>query len=456
MMRFFEFHAAGDDEIVLADDSPQGLDEKLCLVAQNSVGAYARRGRGTYRRWVESFSNHRMSADEEPRTFLTEHHEAVRRRAIDWARKHLALIMKPAVNVQHGTWTIDRDDGPVNHKARAFPTLRRFYRDAIRAGLRGDDRQNPFEKDGWHEESEASKMEYCVDLYGTEAARAFKNAGGQFLVLERTVYAPSLFDPTGIGARMAAAMRERLGDHVACNVMDLIHDDPSRFHDIIDADAEDWLVSDFGDTFLARSKGKGEKRCKPQVMGAATLVNLHRRIDLDHAADPSRPNMRTLHAWRDAGEWERLKGFKILQKHPSQGSGPPSYDAFHELLEKACRASNVTIGWGSGAKLATSRWPRREKVDGRMLELHRTSATPEEYARGKDLLIGEMHWATDQTPAYGSRAAFVVAQEGKRADTERRAARRAAEAAGAMPAPPPRAMSPAAAAAFATGMRRIP
>lgn len=408
--------------------TPDGPDDDLsdCL-AEAMVGYTG--GWKARLSLLERLLSQELVAGEDWRDALLDHHEDVRERARIWGAEEAGLICTPDKNPAWQTWNVDREDGPVDHYMMGFTTARQFFAALIRRGIREEKSQNPFERDLWHLEGDDGRWTYCVRRYGDKASHAYPHAGAYFLPMERRPYHRSLFNPAGVGKRMATAMRNRIGDHVGTNVLEVIGDDPARFGDFINSSGLDW--PDLGDVLYARNKGGGDEYDKPLVLTGATLEGLYRRIDLDHAEDPqNRPSVKQLKALWAADDEDALRAFKVFQKKPSQGDGPPSYSSIHELVKKACIAEDVTVGRGSAKRLATMRWPRREKVDGKMLAAHRESKTMGQLEkRRKDIQV-EMGWKTDQTSNYGSHAEQQAAVERKREQNEADKARQEAEARG--------------------------
>lgn len=409
--------------------TPDGLDDRLARVLKKSVGNYTTRNT-TRLSMLEAYLNTEMVSGEDWRDALLAQHEDIRDRIERCAEREFELEIKGEVNSNWGTLNVQRKHGPVDHYMLLFTTLRLFFQGLIDEGIRPRNSQNPAEKNLWHEESDAGKWTYCVQRYGNKAAQVFPFAGAYYLAGERRPYARSTFNPKGVGAKMAAAIRERSGDHVATNIVEIIClSDPVRFDDIAPADGTHW--EDCGDTIMSRNKGGGDEHNKPTFINDEVRANLCRRIDLDHAADPvNRPSVAMLKDWWADGEVEKLKAFKLFQLHPSKGNRVPHYNSVWQLLNKACIKHKVTVGRGGAERIASLRWARREKVDGRLLEIHRNAKTMAELEKGKEDIRAEMFWKTDQSGKYGAHAEQQVAHERKREQVQAQAERQKAEARG--------------------------
>ncbi len=405
--------------------TPDGLDDRLADALEKSVGQFSKRA-NTRLGFVEDYLNYELVKGEDWKDAILADHEDIRERIKRFVKDDFNLEIGTEPNTGWNTRRVSRKNGAVDHYMQIFTSLRPFFQELIDSGIRPKRTQNPLDKNLWHEETDEGKWLYCVRRYGNKAAQVFPYAGAYYLPAERRPYPRSLFNPVGIGARMAAAIRERSGDHVATNIVEIICcGDPVRYDDLTPASAADW--EDCGDTILSRNKGDGDDHNKPTLMNAETHANLCRRIDLDHAADPeNRPSVEMLKEWWANGEMEKLAAFKLFQLHPSKGHRVPAYNSVWQLLNKACKKHGVTVGRGAAEQIASLRWARREKVDGRMLEIHRSAKTVAELKKGMNDLQQEMFWRTDQSGNYGSHAANQVATERKREairiDKERQAA----------------------------------
>ena len=430
--------------------TPMGPADDLGDALHDTLSAYAG-GWDTRMRLLEGLLNFEMVEGEDWRDALLEDYENARERARCWGAEVAGLVATPDKNPNWRTWNVDRETGPVEHYMLAFSTARIFFAQLIKMEIRPKKSQNPFERDLWHLETEDSRWLYCVRRYGEKAAYVYPHAGAFFLPGERRPYHRSLFNPAGIGRRMAEAVRERSGDHYATNMIEVMCDDPGRFDDIRECNGSDW--PDLGDIIYARNKGGGDEHNKPLVITDATREAMFRRIDRDHLADPEgRLSVAQLKAMWAAGDEASLKKFYLFQKSPERGDGPPAYNSFWEIVHKACRANGVTVGRGSAERTASSRWPRREKVDRRMLQAHRDAKSTADLEKSKDDIRIELGWKTDQTGNYGSFAEQQVATERKREQNRVDEERQQAEARGERVHDRP--MSDAARAASQHAMRR--
>ncbi len=416
-------------ELFLSD---AGCHRRLSKALQTSIGAYATSGRGKYRFLLNSLLNHELEPGEPDDAFLTESWERGRERIVDWAETVLRLTLRPGPNVyQDGTWEVLRD-GPVNHYAKGFAAARAFHRELVRLGLRSG--QNPAEQTGWHLKSREEKFEECVRRYGIDMAPfVMKYAGGQFICHARDVYPPCLDDPLLVPDAMAKAVEDMFGEGPITDFTRVLRDDGQRPMDIAQADGADWAYSDFGQLFGARNKGDGDDRVKRGGIADDTLAAMHARIDAEHAADPSRPNMAQLRLWKATGDIDALRGFKLFHKIDSLDAY--SYWGLRYHMDKAMAEGDVYRD-PERKRHATMMVPRRAIMESEVLSNHRRARTPEERELLNDDLRRERHHRTDQSSRYAAHALAVIEEDVKTDRMKRHADRRSGKATEEPVAPP--------------------
>ena len=188
--------------------TPNGPDDDLSDCLAEAMGAFTG-GWQARMNLLERMLSHELVAGEDWRDAILDDYEDVRDRACAWGAKEADLVFAPDPNPAWQTWSVDRRVGPTEHYMMAFSTARKFFAALIKHGIREKGSQNPFERDLWHLEGEEGRWLYCVRRYGEKAAYVYPNAGAYFLPAERRPYHRSLFNPAGIGKRMATAKRQQ-------------------------------------------------------------------------------------------------------------------------------------------------------------------------------------------------------------------------------------------------------